>query len=203
MLAPPHRGRPDLSRTRACRARARGARSAAARGGGAVTLIPTQHTASACRVSARALAPCTAPEACSTPHSVYRSSSRRGCCDARAMSFADVHRSREAGGGGGAGGSGGGAVDEDAFAGCARSVASSIFQLTTNVTSFKRLVDALVRLPSGRQPRVPAGVGNPPHLGAHTSPAPRGRRRTRASCERACIVRGTRWGRLRRTPQRR
>jgi syntaxin 7 len=58
------------------------------------------------------------------------------------MSFADVAASR-----GGAGGAGGGGAssshEEDAFASTARGVASAIFQLTTNVTSFKRLVDAL------------------------------------------------------------
>ena len=55
------------------------------------------------------------------------------------MSFADVAASR--GAGGGASSSGGG--EADAFGAAARGVASSIFQLTTNVTSFKRLVDAL------------------------------------------------------------
>jgi syntaxin 7 len=55
------------------------------------------------------------------------------------MSFADVAASR--GAGGGASSSGGG--EADAFGSAARGVASSIFQLTTNVTSFKRLVDAL------------------------------------------------------------
>ena len=54
------------------------------------------------------------------------------------MSFADVAASR--GAGGGASSSGG---EADAFGAAARGVASSIFQLTTNVTSFKRLVDAL------------------------------------------------------------
>jgi syntaxin 7 len=57
------------------------------------------------------------------------------------MSFADVAASRGGGGGGGASSSLG--LEEDAFASTARGVASAIFQLTTNVTSFKRLVDAL------------------------------------------------------------
>ena len=56
------------------------------------------------------------------------------------MSFQDVHASR-----GGSGAAASASSDEDAFASTARSVASSVFQLTTNVTSFKRLVDAMVR----------------------------------------------------------
>jgi hypothetical protein len=89
------------------------------------------------------------------------------------MSFADVHRGGERSGG--AGGAGSAPLDEDAFASCSRQarsraipsagprltplqVQSSIFQLTTNVTSFKRLVDALVRPPTPQRflPRVRA-----------------------------------------------
>lgn len=61
------------------------------------------------------------------------------------MSFADA-LGRSGGGvsssGGGYGTSSGGGGD-DAFAAESRAVASAIFQMTTNVTSFKRLVDAL------------------------------------------------------------
>ena len=64
------------------------------------------------------------------------------------MSFADVVPGRGVplGPPGGAAVIGAGAATtEDEFASTARTVASSVFQLTTNVTSFKRLVDAMVR----------------------------------------------------------
>ena len=70
------------------------------------------------------------------------------------MSFADVVPGRGVplGPPGGAA-----AATEDEFASTARTVASSVFQLTTNVTSFKRLVDAMVRGFA-----VPRGVGRCP-----------------------------------------
>ncbi len=73
------------------------------------------------------------------------------------MSFQDVHASRAVGGAA-AGVSG---VEEDAFAATARSVASSVFQLTTNVTSFKRLVDAMVRCVQRKAAQRVVRCGNP------------------------------------------
>ena len=66
------------------------------------------------------------------------------------MSFADVVPGRgiPLGAPGGASGGAPGAAGEDQFQSTARAVASSVFQLTTNVTSFKRLVDAMVRVPT-------------------------------------------------------
>lgn len=60
------------------------------------------------------------------------------------MSFADAYNIAGGGGGGGmAGGSGGGGGDDLLAARESKSVAGLIFQMTTNVSSFKRLVDAL------------------------------------------------------------
>ena len=71
-------------------------------------------------------------------------------CPHTLMSFADVVPGRgiPLGAPGGASGGAPGAAGEDQFQSTARAVASSVFQLTTNVTSFKRLVDAMVRVPA-------------------------------------------------------
>jgi syntaxin 7 len=60
------------------------------------------------------------------------------------MSFADAYNAGGGGGGGGMpGGSGGGGGGNDEMSRESKAVAGLIFQMTTNVSSFKRLVDAL------------------------------------------------------------
>lgn len=75
------------------------------------------------------------------------------------MSFADAFNQQQGGGGMGGGGGfgggmqmGGGEVDE--LSRESKSVASMIFQMTTNVSSFKRLVDTLGTVKDTRELRA-------------------------------------------------